>query len=111
MEGRTEAGIPRSPEALALPGGDFRLFVQKLGYQALISLGVIENPLTREKTRSLPLARGVIDDLVMLRDRTRGNLAADEEEHLHTVIANLERHYRRLSGVSEGEDADDAEGT
>ncbi len=97
MDERSETGTARSAEDLALPGGDFRLFVQKLGYQALISLGVIENPLTREKACNLRLARGVIDDLAMLRERTRGNLPADEEEHLHTVILNLERHYRRLS--------------
>jgi len=92
-------GEPRSAGDLALPGGDFRLFVQKLGYQALIGLGVIENPLTREKSTALPQARGVIDDLRMLQERTRGNLSPDEEEHLATVIANLERHFDRLTAA------------
>jgi hypothetical protein len=87
----------------ALPGGDFRLFVQKLGYQALISLGVVENPINGLKQASLPQARGVIDDLVMIRDKTEGNLAAEEKEHLDTVISNLQSHFVRLSQSSAGD--------
>lgn len=87
----------------ALPGGDFRLFVQKLGYQALISLGVVENPLNGVKQTSLPQARGVIDDLVMIRDKTEGNLDKEEKEHLDTVISNLQSHFVRLSQAPAGE--------
>jgi hypothetical protein len=90
----------RRADELPLPGGDFRLFVQKLGYQALISMGVLENPVTRTKEARLDLARSVIDDLVMLRDKTRGNLELEETEHLSGVIGDLERHYLRLSGES-----------
>ena len=88
----------RRADELPLPGGDFRLFVQKLGYQALISMGVLENPVTRTKEAKLDLARSVIDDLVMLRDKTRGNLEFAEDQHLTGVIGDLERHFLRLSG-------------
>jgi len=88
----------RRAEDLPLPGGNFTLFVQKLGYQALITLGVVENPLTRTKEPNLGHAQGVIDDLMMLRDRTKGNLAADEERHLNQVIGDLQRHYVSLKG-------------
>lgn len=84
----------------ALPGGDFRLLVQKLGYQALISLGILDNPLTQTRQTNLEQAQGVIDDILMLRDKTRGNLEAEEEAHLADVILNLERH---LAAVQEGE--------
>ena len=36
---RTAADVP-------LPGGDFRLFVTRLSLQAMMSLGMLENPLT-----------------------------------------------------------------
>ena len=39
-------------EQIPLPGGNFRLFVQKLGYQSLISMGLIENPLTRTRDQN-----------------------------------------------------------
>lgn len=89
----------RASEA-ALPGGDFRLFVQKLGYQALISLGILDNPLTQARQTNVEQARGVIDDIRMLREKTRGNLEAEEEAHLADVIVNLERHLAALAGRS-----------
>ena len=82
--------------------GDFRLFVQKLGYQALIALGVLENPLTRTRAAHLGQARGLIDDLRMLREKTRTNLDAAEEEHLERVIDELERHLGQLARRGEG---------
>jgi hypothetical protein len=87
----------RRAQDAALPGGDFRLFVQKLGYQALISLGILDNPLTQTRQANVDQARGVIDDILMLREKTRGNLEADEEAHLADVIVNLERHMAALS--------------
>jgi len=89
QEARTAADVP-------LPGGSFTLFVQKLGYQALITLGVVENPLTRTREPNLPHAQSVIDDLMMLREKTRGNLDGDEEQHLNQVIGDLQRHFVQL---------------
>ncbi len=73
----------------ALPGGDFRLLVQRMGYQALIGLGFLENPVTGERKPNLPSARGVLADLAMLREKTAGNLDPDEAEHLEKVLADL----------------------
>ena len=87
----------RKAESVPLPGGDFRLFIQKLGYQALIGLGVLENPLTKTRDANLDQARMVINDLMMLRDRTQGNLKDGEEEHLERVIGDLQRHFVELS--------------
>lgn len=88
--------IPRTAADMPLPGGSFTLFVQKLGYQALITLGIVENPLTRTREANLPHAQTVIDDLMMLREKTRGNLAPDEENHLAQVVGDLQRHFVQL---------------
>ena len=53
--------------------------------------------LTRQRVPNLPHAQSVIDDLMMLRDKTRGNLEPDEEEQLTTVIGELQRHYVTLA--------------
>lgn len=82
----------RTADDVPLPGGGFHLFVQKLGYQALIALGVLENPLTRTRAPHLGHAQAVIDDLCMLRDKTRGNLSSEESAHLTQVIGELQRH-------------------
>ncbi|NOT31051.1 MAG: DUF1844 domain-containing protein [Planctomycetes bacterium] len=92
----------RTAADLPLPGGSFTLFVQKLAYQALITLGVVENPLTRAREPNLPHAQSVIDDLMMLRDKTRGNLAPDEEQHLARVVGDLQRHFVQLKQQGRG---------
>jgi len=76
-------------ESQALPGGSFRLLIQKLAYQAMMGLGVVENPLTRERNLNLDQARMVIDDLRMLREKTSGNLDAEEQEHLEGILNEL----------------------
>ena len=92
----TEPRTAKKAEDLALPGGNFTLLVQKLGYQALITLGVVENPLTRTREPNLAHAKSVIDDLMMLREKTKGNLTGDEEQHLTGVLGDLQRHFVTL---------------
>jgi hypothetical protein len=86
----------RTAEDVPLPGGDFTLFVQKLSVHALMTLGVIEHPLTKKREPDLPRAQQVIDDLMMLRDKTRGNLEETEAAFLTQVIGELQRHFVTL---------------
>ena len=93
-----------------LPGGDFRLLVQKLAYQALISLGVLDNPLTGGRTTNVEQARSVIDDIRMLVEKTEGNLTPEEDEHLTTVLAQLDKHLQaHSSGGTAAADAREAD--
>jgi hypothetical protein len=91
----------RTAEDVPLPGGDFKLFVQKLGFQALITLGVLEIPLTKTREPNLVHAQNVIDDLMMLRDKTRGNLEETEAELLTQVIGELQRHFVALKQAAD----------
>ncbi|MEM7308059.1 MAG: DUF1844 domain-containing protein [Planctomycetota bacterium] len=92
---------PRTAGEAPLPGGSFRLLIQKMGYQALISMGVVENPLTRERSINLPGARAVFADLEMLQDKTRGNLDPDEEDHIEKVLGELREAFSRLQEAAE----------
>lgn len=93
----------RSAEDIRLPGGNFRLFIQRLGLIGLQSLGLIENPLTGEKQVHRSNARMTIDDLVMLRKKTRGNLDEDEARHLDKLIADLEHAFEATADGDESE--------
>jgi hypothetical protein len=73
-------------------GGDFTLFVTRLGIQALIALGVIENPVTGERTQNLVQARMLAADLEMLLEKTAGNLEPHEEAKLREVLNGLREH-------------------
>lgn len=86
---RTAADMP-------LPGGDFRLFVTRLSFQAMMSLGLIENPLTGTKHVNVAGARMLVDDLNMLLEKTRGNLDDDEEQYLEKITRDLETHLERV---------------
>lgn len=70
-------------------GGDFKLFVTRLGIQALIALGVIENPVTGEKAENPVQARMLEADLSMLLEKTAGNLTDEEDAKLREVLLSL----------------------
>jgi hypothetical protein len=87
----TDAGDPhRTAEDLPLPGGDFKLFVTRLGYQAMLALGLVENPVTKQTHRDLRQARSLLADLKMLGYKTEGNLDIDEMEALTRLVRELE---------------------
>jgi hypothetical protein len=96
---RTAADVP-------LPGGDFRLFVTRLSFQAMLALGLVENPLTGTKQVNAASARMLVDDLRMLVAKTRGNLDADEEAYLEKISADLDRQYERIVGPLDDERAE-----
>ena len=90
------SGETRPASQVPLPGGDFRMFATRLSYQALISLGLVENPLTREKRPNLESARMLVDDLRMLQAKTAGNLDPDEQAYLDKLVSDLGHHYERV---------------
>lgn len=86
----------RRTSDVPLPGGNFHLFVTRLSIQAMIAMGILENPLTQRKEVTPGNARMLLDDLSMLREKMAGNLDGDEEAHLDKVIGDLESALTRL---------------
>jgi hypothetical protein len=79
-----------------LPGGgegmpepDFMHHCASLATQAMILLGAIANPMTGEAEYDPEQARYLVDTLVMLRDKTKGNLTPEEAESLESLIGEL----------------------
>ncbi len=56
-------------------------------------LGKIKNPLTDKVERDLTAAQASIDMLDMLREKTRGNLAPDEERMLSQILQEAKLNY------------------
>lgn len=86
----------RRASDMPLPGGNFHLFVTRLSIQAMISMGILENPLTNRREATPGNARMLLMDLEMLREKMVGNLDDEEEAHLDKVIADLEGALTRL---------------
>ncbi len=59
----------------------------------MMALGAIPDPDTQQTYVSLPVAKHSIDMLLMLRDKTRGNLSETESRSLDSIIARLELRF------------------
>ena len=68
----------------------FLQFVMIQGQQALLALGQHPSPPPGAPSRNLEVGKALIDQLAMIREKTRGNLNAQEEETLRVTLANLQ---------------------
>ncbi|MDR2427367.1 MAG: DUF1844 domain-containing protein, partial [Endomicrobium sp.] len=60
---------------------------------AWCQLGKMQNPVSGKIENDLNGAQVTIDMLIMLRDKTKGNLTKKEEEMLSSTISNLQINY------------------
>lgn len=65
-------------------------FVLMQAQQIALMLGQIPGPDGKPMEPNLPVAKVFIDQLDMIREKTRGNLSKDEEELLAKVLADLQ---------------------
>lgn len=91
MKPEDEGGNPGSPEFV--PPLDFSSIVILLYFPALVQLGLVEDPTTGQRQENLVLAKRNIDLLDLLKDRTKGNLEAEEPKFLDGVIDQLKLAY------------------
>lgn len=89
QEGR-EQGRP-------LPEVTFATFVFSLSSSALVHLGEIPEPETKNTRVDLAMAKQIIDTLGMLEEKTRGNLEPDEERLMKSVLYDLRLRYVQKS--------------
>ncbi len=68
-------------------------FVMMQAQQTSLFLGKISNPSTGQTMQNLEAARLFIDQLEMLREKTRGNLNSEESEILNHVLSDLQLSY------------------
>jgi hypothetical protein len=79
-----------------LPQIDFSTFVLSLAASAMVQLGMAPGPEgEKREAPDLPMARHTIDTIVMLAEKTRGNLDADEERLLQSVLYEVRMCFVR----------------
>ena len=76
-----------------IPPAEFATLVSMFASQAMISLGVIPNPVTGQAETQLPLARHFIDLLDVLQEKTKGNLESGEQSLLESSLHQLRVVY------------------
>jgi hypothetical protein len=71
----------------------FISLVMMLTSAAWQQLGKVPNPVTGKIEKELTHAQVTIDLLVMLKEKTKGNLNADEDKMINSTISNLQLNY------------------
>ena len=64
-----------------------------LHFSAMQGMGKIKNPLTDKIERNLAHAKDSIDMLLLLKDKTKGNLTPEEEKILSNIISEVQLNY------------------
>ena len=72
---------------------DFSAFIMSLTSSAFYHLGDMAAPTTGKKEVNLPAVQQTIDMLIMLREKTKGNLTEDENKLLEQLIYELQVKY------------------
>ncbi|WP_143308244.1 DUF1844 domain-containing protein, partial [Candidatus Entotheonella palauensis] len=88
------AGMP--PEG-DVPPADFSTYVIMLANTVMMMLGQVPDPVTQQRRLDLTQAKHTIDILMMLQEKTRGNLDAEEMKLLDDVMPQLQMAYVSIS--------------
>lgn len=76
-------------------------FLSTLVTNAAAALGAMPHPVTGQKSVDLDTGKYWIDVLTMLREKTKGNLAAQEEKLLTSILGDLQMQYVALTKATE----------
>jgi hypothetical protein len=86
-----------------VPGADdptsFVNFLMSIASNAAAALGMMEHPVTNQRGVDLPLGKHWIDVLGMLHEKTRGNLAPQEQQILEGILADLRMQFVSLTSA------------
>lgn len=85
--GKTEEPRMQPPKA------DFGFFISSLAMESLIALGDVENPMTKKTSVNLKQAEYLIDTIDIIRQKTEGNLTAQEKVFIENVLSDLKMRY------------------
>lgn len=75
------------------PNTPFANFIQSLVMQAYMFLGMLRDPRAREPMFDAAAARETIDILVLLKEKTAGNLTPEEEDFFDAHLGELKLAY------------------
>jgi hypothetical protein len=88
-----EAELPPMPPA------NFETLVSGLAMQSLMVMGAIPDPRSGHRFVDLDVAKHHIDSLMMLTDKTKGNLTDDENKMLEETIKQLQMQFVHLKDM------------
>lgn len=91
-----EGKVPNKEGRCVMPEVTFPAFVMSLNTSALYHLGEIADPLTGKRVVEPDLARHAIDTLVLIQNKTKGNLTPDEGELLKNILYDIKIRFVKV---------------
>ncbi|MFQ5928215.1 MAG: DUF1844 domain-containing protein [Acidobacteriota bacterium] len=88
---------PRSDASEAIM--DFSSFLLSLATTGMVHLGEIPEPTTGQRSENVDAARQMIDILSILKEKTKGNLSAEEAHLLDSLLYELRMKFLTKSKV------------
>ncbi len=88
-EPRSGSGVDHEGAEEPLPAIDLATFILSLSHSAQVHFGDAPGPTDDETVRNLAMAKQSIDLLLLLQEKTRGNLTGEEERLLEQTIYEL----------------------
>jgi len=72
---------------------NFTTLISSMAMEALIFLGEIPNPMSKKKEENLDQAKFVIDTISSLKEKTKGNLTAEEANQIDNILYELRTKF------------------
>jgi hypothetical protein len=93
--GNEKAAAEKGTASNGLKGlqADFNTLISSMAMEALIFMGELPNPLTKKKEANLDQAKYVIDMLAVMKDKTKGNLTAEEANGIDNILYELRTKF------------------
>jgi len=90
-ESRSRSGVDQEGAEEQLPAIDLATFILSLSHSAQVHFGDAPGPTDDQTVSNLAMAKQSLDLLVLLQEKTRGNLTGEEERLLEQTIYELKR--------------------
>jgi hypothetical protein len=87
---QTESNNPANYQAT------FSVLLTSLASSAVMSMGLAPDPSTGQTHTDKPMARFNIDLLMVLKEKTKGNLGADEAGFLDALLSDLQMKFVQM---------------
>jgi hypothetical protein len=84
---------------MPMPPASFEMLITTLATEALVALGQVPHPLTGKAERQPNQAKFFIDTLDILKQKTKGNLTANEQQALEALLHQLRMAFVETAGT------------
>lgn len=79
---------------------EFLTLIASFTTSGMVGLGKIPNPVNNKIEKNMDQAKHSIDILLMLKEKTKGNLKEEEEKILQNAIADLQINFIQEQNIS-----------